>query len=191
MPQVPADLIEPTEEAAQSTGDFTAIETGVYTGRLSKCEAGRTQGSPPKPKWNIEFDQIQNLDGSKAMGGRLFTNITLEESTAWKIAQFFGAFGVPTTVNTDELVNSRIRLEVAKSIQDYAGSKNYGKDRNTIDRFVALAEGDDGYEKSQQLKVRLTKGKSAAAPKKAAAPKAETQDVESGEVTDADADLDF
>lgn len=186
MPVLPSNLIESTEEAAQSSGDFKALDTGVYTGRLSKCEASSSRDG--KPMWRLEFDQILNLDGTRAMGGRLFSNLTLEESTAWKVAQFFAAFDVPTSTDTDVLVNSRIRLQVVKKVQDFPGSKNFGKDVNDIDRYVSLAEGDDGYEKAQQLKARLS-GKKAAPAKKAAAPAVE-RDVAVSDESD-DSDLDF
>lgn len=190
MPQLPANLVEPTEEASQSEASFAVLETGVYTGRLSKCEAGQSKGVPPKPMWRLEFDQIQNLDGSRAMGGRLFSNLTLEESTAWKIAQFFAAFDVPTSTNTDMLINSRIRLEVVQRIQDYSASKRFGMPVNDVDRYVPLTDEDDGYEKAQQLKAKLSGKK--AAPVKAAAPKAAPIDGDSPfEPADDDDSVDF
>lgn len=171
MPKLPAALREPAEEAAQSSGDFQPLEPGPYIARLSKCEASPSRAG--KPMWRLEFDTIQNLDGTKATGGRLFTNITLEEATAWKVGQFFAAFGAPTSTDTDELINGKVRLEVTKRVQDYAGSKAFGKEINDIDRLAPLQESDSGYEAWQKLSSRLTKI-SAPAPKKAAAPRAES-----------------
>lgn len=183
MPSLPQELLEPTQEAAETSGDFTAMDPGVYTARLGKCDADRTRDGK-KAMWKLEFDQIYDLDGTKK-GGRLWSNITLEESVAWKIAQFFAAFGVPTSTNTDEMINVRCRLEVSKRVQEFG--KNKGKEVNDIDRFVALAESDDGYEKAQQLKARLTKkaapAKSSAVPDDAA--------TEIAEMNEDEGDLEF
>lgn len=195
MPRLPADLAESADEAAQSSGDFQPLEFGVYTARLSKCDAGRTRDGK-KAMWKLEFDQIFDLDGEKC-SGRLWSNITLEESVNWKIAQFFGAFGVPTTTDTDDLINTRIRLEVSKRPQTVG--KNAGKEVNDIDRFSSLAPSDFGYDKGQQLITRLTKQAPAkAAPKKASAPAAKVADPEVEEAADAlsefaqtDDDLEF
>lgn len=180
MPVLPSALAESSDEAAKESGSFSALDPGIYTGRLGKCDAIESRAG--KPMWALEFDQIHDLEGNKK-GGRLWSNITLEESVAWKIAQFFSAFGVPTSTNTDHLLNNRIRLEVSKRVQTMG--KNTGKEVNDIDRFSVLLSTDDGYEKGQQLIARLAKETRSPAPVKATAKKATAAKVPDDDVVTA------
>lgn len=161
MPQLSAPLAKQADNANDDNKgrEFAVYPVGVYTGRLAKVEA--TQSSTKKPMWNIEFDLVTDLEGAK-MPGRVWSSITLEESTSWKIGQFFDAFGVPTSTNTDMLINHRIRLEISPEVQKFG--KNQGKERNTIDRYAKLAEDDDGYEANSKLQRKLAAKSATPAP---------------------------
>lgn len=195
MPSLPSALQSSANDAAASGGDFKALDPGVYTARLSKVDVKQTRGNdknPPSPMWALEFDQVYDLNGDKCTG-RLWTNLVLIDAVAWKIGQFYGAFGVPTSTDAEEMINYRIRLEVSQRVQTVG--KNAGKTINEIYRFAELAEGDIGYEAGQKLKTRATvaspkKAAVKAAPAKAAAKPvaAAAEDIPDAEDMAADAD---
>lgn len=166
MPRLPAPLADQANEAQSDSRDFKPLDAGVYTGRLSKVEAANSRDG--KAMWKIEFDQIFDLDNEK-QPGRQWSNMTLEESTAWKVAQFFAAFGVGTTTDTDELLNHRIRLEITQRV--IPTGARAGALGNNVDRFSPLIEGDAGFDKNQQLASKLARETAKpvkAAPRKAA-----------------------
>lgn len=166
MPQLPENMHEAANEAASASRDFKPLEEGVYTARLSKVDAAQTQGKPSKAMWKLEFDQVRDWQGNNHPG-RLWSNITIEESTMWKVAQFFAAFTVPTSTHTDELINYRCRLDVSKRVQ--AVGRNAGKEVNEVRRYSPLDEGDAGFEAVTKLGATLGAGKPAAAVKAPAA----------------------
>lgn len=171
MPSLPAPLANKASEANAEGGSFKPLEPGVYTGRLSKVNA--TKASTGNPMWEIEFDTIQELDGN-SKPGRLWTNLVLVDSSMWKVGQFFEAFGVPGTTNTDDLINYRVRLRVAKRI--IAQGARTGQEGNDINGFDALLDGDPGFAQLAKLQAKLTSGSKPvkAAPAKAAKPAAAT-----------------
>lgn len=185
MPQLPQAMQESAQAAASENAsrEFKPLDEGVYTARLSKVEATRSKGNPtkgtePKPMWALEFDEIQDYEGKKKPG-RLWSNLTIEDSTAWKIAQFFDAFGVPSSINTDEIINYRCRLQVTQRLQTVG--KNAGKTINEITRFVPLVESDMGFDAAQKLAKRL--GGASAAPAPKAIPAAATVDADADEAS--------
>lgn len=170
MPVLPAALSKQADESDSKA--FEAFDPGVYSGRLSKIEAKKAAATS-NPMWALEFDQILDMDGDKKPG-KLFTNLVLIDSVAWKIGQFFDAFGVPSNTNTDNLVGHRIRLEVGQRVATQG--KREGQLVNEVGAFLEPKDGDQGLDALKKLRVQLagkaapaTKPATKAAPAKAAA----------------------
>lgn len=167
MPSLPAPMQEQADEAASQGGSFL-LEPGVYTARLADVKSTTAAGSG-NPMWALEFDTVRKLDGAKC-AGRQWTNLVLIDSVMWKVGQFFAAFGVPSSVNTDELINHRIRLQVGKRVIQQGARA--GQEGNEVNGFTALAADDDGYAENRKLASRFGGGTAAAAAAPATAKKA-------------------
>lgn len=199
MPSLPSALASQAKEAAAAGGSFSALEPGVYTGRLAKVDA--KNASTGSAMWALEFDTIQKASGEKCPG-RQWTNLVLVENAMWKVGQFFAAFGVPESTSTDELINYRVRLQIGKRVIQQ-GSRA-GQEGNDINGFVPLVEDDEGFEAVKKLAAKLSGGSkpaakaapAKAAPAKAAAPAAaaaedEAPDDAPANAPDDDSGVDF
>lgn len=158
MPVLPATMQTQANEAAEQGNQFAALPPGVYTARLAKVNATKAKSSD-NPMWELEFDDVRDLEGNKKPG-RQWTNLVLIDQVMWKVGQFFAAFGVPSSVNTDELVGFRCRLQIG--VRVITQGQRTGQEGNEVNGFIRLAEGDDGYQAVNQLSSKLGGGAAAA-----------------------------
>lgn len=141
IPKLAAPL---AQKAAEQDGTFSALDAGLYTGRLAKVEAKPAKSSGNQ-MWVVEFDDIRDLDGKKKPG-KQWVNLTHTDNSMWKIKQFFDAFGYETNSDTDEMLGERCRLNL--SVGEQEQGKNAGQLRNNIETMLPLQEGDYGYGQS-------------------------------------------
>lgn len=140
IPKLAAPL---AQKAAEQDGTFSALDAGLYTGRLAKVEA--KPASTGNPMWVVEFDDIRDLDGRKKPG-KQWVNLVHLDNSMWKVKQFFDAFGYETNSDTDEMLGERCRLNL--SVGEQLQGKNAGQLRNNIETMLPLLEGDYGYGQS-------------------------------------------
>jgi hypothetical protein len=183
-------LQESADEAAAQGGSFL-LDPGVYTARLAKVEATQAKSSGAA-MWALEFDEVRTLDGKKC-AGRQWTNLVLTDAVMWKVGQFFAAFGVPSSTNTDELINHRCRLQIGKRVIQQ-GSRA-GQEGNEVNGFTLLASTDEGYDRVAKLISRFGGQAPAAAPAaqaaSAAQPAAASAPAAAAAVGGGDSEVDF
>jgi hypothetical protein len=132
MPKLNAKQAKSVDKAE---GSFEPLDDGVYHARLRSVEVSDNPGPSGKHYWKWEFEVVEE----PYINRRLWTNTSLAEAAEFKLNEMFGAFGVGTDTDTDELCGQVVRLVVStRTIQ--AGSRK-GETSNQIDR-VSEADGD-------------------------------------------------
>jgi hypothetical protein len=132
MPKLNKTQAKAVNDAESS---FEPIEDGVYHVRLREVEAVTAKSG--NPMWKVEFEIVEE----PYVNRRLWTNLVQVEAALFKTNEFFAAFDVPPTTDTDELCGQVCRAVVStRTIQEGARK---GEISNQIDR---LSPADDEFE---------------------------------------------
>ena len=153
MPKLPAKIAKAaTAETTEIGGAFEPLPAGRYAAKLSAVNA--STNSQGNPMWTIEFDNITTLDGAKKPG-RQFLRINLptdapgrdQEKSKWetsvrmanaRLKQFFESMGFTTDSDTDEMIGSRVGLQLTvRTIQQGART---GEKTNEVHSLFELDE---------------------------------------------------
>ena len=129
MPQLNEAVAAGIDET-KSTGGI--LEPGVYEAILVEVVAkpGRVA-----PLWSWRFEVAPGQVGE---GRTLFDNTSLSDEARWKFKQMFEAFGVPANTDTDRLLGQRVKLLVAKQVQQQG--KRQGMWGNTVQEVMPVGQ---------------------------------------------------
>lgn len=141
MPKLPKNKAKSVAENEGSS--FKPLEEGIYIGTLKdvSVEEGKSD-----PYWGFEFEGITGFSGDdvelgKTYPGRQWVNVSLGETSEWKMKEVFDAFGYATDSDTDEMVGERVKLLVSQRIAEQG--KRKGELVNNVDRVTAFSEEDE------------------------------------------------
>ncbi len=137
MPALPRAKAKSVAQA-ESKGPSALLELGVYPGKLIDVTvvAGKAAS-----QWNTQWEV--RFEGAKYT---LWERISLSEAAEWKMKEFFEAFGVPPTTNTDELLGETIDLQVG--VETIQAGKRKGEETNSIEAFLPPGA-EDGEEEEE------------------------------------------
>jgi hypothetical protein len=126
------------KEVDKAESSFDPIEDGVYHVRLRDLQVKESKAG--NPMWALEFEIVEE----PYVNRRLWTNLTQVEAALFKTNEFFAAYDVPSTTDTDELLGQICKAVVASETQQEGAGK--GQIHNTISR---LAKADEDFEPEQ------------------------------------------
>lgn len=122
-----------TAAAVDSAEDgFKPIEEGVYV--LQLMEDVEVAEGKKGPYWKWTF--VVPADAERYAGRKFFTNTSLSEAAFFKLKETFGAFGVATDTDTEELVGRRVKALI--SITTIQGGQRKGDLGNEITKLMPL-----------------------------------------------------
>jgi Protein of unknown function (DUF669) len=124
MPKLSKEIAKAVDSAESTGNGFAPLENGVYRVRLGEVKA-TTARSSGAPMWSWMFETVE-----APKGRRLWTNTVLGDTSFWKIAEIFDAFGVSTDTDTDELIGCTVEVDVTQRVIE-AGDKK-GQMSNNI-----------------------------------------------------------
>lgn len=136
MPKLNSDIAQKVDSAEDG---FTPVEEGVYTLQLAK-DVDIKEG-PKGPYWKWEFVIPEGLQHS---GRKFFTNTSLSESAFFKLKEAFGAFGVATDTDTEDLVGQKVKALI--TIRTAQGGARAGEPTNEISKLLPLDTDDASVE---------------------------------------------
>jgi len=88
---------------------FAPYDPGLYVVVLEEVQAGPELQGPAGPYWKaICSVESTYPDLEEARKGKTFDNLSLSDAAAWKMKQFFEAFGVPADTDTDEMIGHKV-----------------------------------------------------------------------------------
>lgn len=138
MPKLSAQNAKKVAETETGGRSFEPLPEGKYRVRLTEVESAMTRGdngATKKPKWVWKFEVVAPAEHE---GRWLFEHAVIGDSTLWKLAQIFEAFGVPTDTDTDDLIGETIDVMVGQEIAQRG--KLAGKTVNRITDYIPAAE---------------------------------------------------
>lgn len=120
MPKLMDDVAAKVEETEDG---FKPVDEGVYILQLMEDVSVHEGDKAPYWRWSFEIPKTHlDADGTEVelerAGRKFWTNTSLSDSAYFKLKEMFGAFGVPTNTDTEELVGRRIKAHIIiKTIQ--------------------------------------------------------------------------
>ena len=136
MPKLNSDVAERVNSAEDG---FKPVDEGVYTLQLAEDVSVHEGGKGPYWKWTFVIPE-----GMQHAGRKFFTNTSLSEAAFFKLKETFGAFGVATDTDTEDLVGQKVKaLITIKTIQ---GGARAGEPGNEISRLLPLDTEDASIE---------------------------------------------
>lgn len=142
MPKLNKKQAQAVEETESTS--FEAMPPKVYPFRLIKVEVSENKGASGYHYWTTEW----SCEHSEYRNRKVWANLSLSPKAAFKMKEFFEAFGVSTDTDTDDLCGETILLNIGQETQQEG--KNKGRIINTVERFMEYDEGladwgeDDG-----------------------------------------------
>ena len=125
MPKLNKTQAKAVSDAESS---FDPLDDGVYHVRLREVNAVTAKSG--NPMWKVEFEVVED----PYVNRRLWTNLVQIDSALFKTNEFFAAFDVEPTTDTDELCGQVCRAVVStRTIQEGA---HKGEISNQIDRLT-------------------------------------------------------
>lgn len=113
-------------DAAES--EFNPVEEGIYVLQLREDVSVKEGPAGPYWAWSFEIPE-----GEEKAGRRFFHNTSLSEQAFFKLKETFGAFGVPTNTDTEDLVGKRVKGHVViKTIQKGTRAGELGNEIKTL-----------------------------------------------------------
>lgn len=156
MPKLKDDVATKVDQAEDG---FAPVEEGVYI--LQLMEDVTVHEGDKAPYWRWQFEVPKEHEGTELAnaGRRFWTNTSTSEAAFFKLKETFGAFGVPTNTDTEELVGRRVKAEIIiKTIQ---GGQRKGELGNEIAKLhpIDWATGDNDADTAKSSNPKLAKGK--------------------------------
>lgn len=144
-----AAKVEATEDG------FKPVEEGVYILQLMEDVSVHEGDKAPYWRWTFEVPKEHEGVEQEKAGRRFWTNTSLSDSAYFKLKETFGAFGVPTNTDTEDLVGRRVKaMIVIKTIQ---GGNRKGELGNEISKMFPL-DHDENADAVEDSKVSTAKG---------------------------------
>lgn len=145
MPKLGKDLAEKVENAEDG---FKPIEEGVYILQLTEDVEVKTGAKGPYWRWVFEIPEKHEDQELAHAGRKFFLNTSLSEAAFFKLKELFGAFGVPTDSETEDLVGRRIKGHITvRTIQ--AGDRK-GELTNDVSKTFPLDHDETVEQKKQE-----------------------------------------
>jgi len=141
MPKLPKAKARAVAQAPEAPR-FNTVPDGVYRCQLKEVTV-RTPKGGGDPFWRTVWDIAE-----KGFSGRLFENISLGESSEWKMKEFFDAFDEEPDTDTDELIGEYAFLQLGSETQKVG--KRKGEIVNTVEKFIAPDEVDRDEEEDDE-----------------------------------------
>lgn len=141
MPKLKDDVAAKVDNAEDG---FAPVEEGVYV--LQLMEDVTVKEGDKAPYWRWQFEIPKEHDGVELdkAGRRFWTNTSLSDAAFFKLKETFGAFGVPTNTDTEELVGQRVKAHITiKTIQ--SGARK-GELSNEIVKLFPVDHEEDAVE---------------------------------------------
>lgn len=137
MPKLNAETAQKVENAEDG---FKPVPDGVYI--LELREDVEVAEGPKGTYWKWTFEIPAEHDGKSLehAGRRFWTNTSLSDAAYFKLKETFGAFGVPTDTDTEDLVKKRVKGVIITGVIQSGAKK--GQERSEIDRLLPL-DADD------------------------------------------------
>lgn len=164
--QVPKLNDDVAAKVEQAEDGFAPVPEGVYI--LQLMEDVTVHEGDKAPYWRWQFEVPKEHDGVELerAGRRFWTNTSTSDAAYFKLKETFGAFGVPTNTDTEELVGRRVKAEIIiKTIQ---GGQRKGDLGNEIAKLHpidwATSDEDDHTPATGKVSTAKAKGGSSEDP---------------------------
>lgn len=160
MPKLPKKVAKAVAETEGQS--FEPLPEGTYVGTLESVTALdgkavatsaddiRDFGEGEKiPYWKFQFTEITGLSGEdveagKVYPGKMWVQVSLGESSRWKMKEVYGGFGYELDSDTDEMCGEKVKLVV--SIGTIQGGARKGEPNNNVDNVLPYdPEADDTF----------------------------------------------
>lgn len=104
-----ATLSDEAINTAENTSDdeFEPLPVGVYHARLMEVDTSREGAAGPY--WSFQYDIV---DPDKYGNRKVWDNVSLSAKAAFKRKQVWGAFGVPLTTDTEDMLGDVVMLVI-------------------------------------------------------------------------------
>lgn len=133
MPKLNDETANKVENAEDG---FKPVEEGIYVLQLVEDVDVKEGQKGPYWKWTFVIPE-----GEEHAGRKFFTNTSLSDAAYFKLKELFGAFGVPTNTDTEDLVGQKVKaMIVIKTIQ---GGSRQGELGNEISKLLPLDTPDE------------------------------------------------
>lgn len=116
--------------------DFAPIPEGIYTAKLLDVRVSEKPGPSGSHYWIWEFGEIygRNELQEPVVSGKQWVNVSLGESSNWKMKEVFDAFGVDPDTDTDELIGEEVVLVISQRIIEKGARQ--GQIGNNVDQVL-------------------------------------------------------
>lgn len=138
MPKLNDEVATQVETAEDG---FKPVDEGIYVLFLKEDVSVHDGDAAPYWRWTFEVPETHpNADGEEVpqakAGRRFWTNTSLSAAAHFKLKETFGAFGVPTNTDTEDLVGRRVKAHIIiKTIQ---GGNRKGELGNEISKLFPI-----------------------------------------------------
>lgn len=123
---------------------FEPIPAGKYILTLMEYKEGTVTGDTSKNKGATKYDftfEVSDNEEDKYNGRKVFDNVTLVESSLWRLKAMLKAFGLDIPeegdfdFDFDELIGEQLEADVRVQPARKVGDKEYGA-KNAIRQFI-------------------------------------------------------
>lgn len=127
--------------------NFDPVPAGVYTLEFTDYTEGEVQSESSKnfgaTKYNWTFE-IVDCEKEEYNGRKVWDNVTIAETSLWRLKAFIKAFGVEVPdegefdFEPDDFIGAQIQARVGVEPERQVGDRTYDS-KNTIKKFMVPA----------------------------------------------------
>lgn len=133
-----AKLDDKTASAVDQAEDgFKPVPEGVYVLQLMADVDVKEGDKGTYWRWTFEIPEKHEDKELEHAGRRFWTNTSLSDAAYFKLKETFGAFGVPTNTDTEELVGRKVKALITQKV--IQGGQRKGEIGNEISKLLPLS----------------------------------------------------
>lgn len=159
MPKLNQEVAQAVETAEDG---FKPVPEGVYILRLMEDVEVKEGAKGPYWRWTFEIPEEHEGEKLEFAGRRFWTNTSLSSAAYFKLKETFGAFGVPTDTDTEDLVGQKVKAVVTQRV--IQGGQRSGEIGNEIDKLLPLSHDESAVDEAEKVVAAATAGSSSDEP---------------------------
>jgi len=152
MPKLNQDVAQAVDQAEDG---FKPVPEGVYIVRLMEDVDVKEGAKGPYWRWTFEIPEEHEGEALEFAGRRFWTNTSLSSAAYFKLKETFGAFGVPTDTDTEDLVGRKVKAVVIQRV--IQGGQRSGEIGNEIDKLLPLDSEEQVGANAAEANVEMAK----------------------------------